>query len=584
LSQIHVNRIKTALEKTYSGIIDLSDIQNRPKEELEKHFLTRSQAALALGHAADIDTKTASASIVDGFGDNGIDALYFDIETDIVYIVQSKWISSGNGTPNVGEVQKYIQGIRDLLTEKFDRFSNTKVIAKKDEITKALENTDVTFQLVLAYTGTQDLSQPVKQPLDDYLAEMNVPTTVLSLKLYSQKQLLDVITGCLQGNTIDIDVTLYHWGIIKEPYTAYYGQVPAVEIAQWYEANNNRLLARNLRKFKGDTEVNLSIKNTLENSPAEFWYFNNGITILCKKIGKKPRGGSDKSVGLFVCEGVSIVNGAQTVGCIASMAKYYPEKLNEASVLVRFISLEECPPDFSIEVTTATNTQNKIERRDFASLDPLQERLRQDLLLDENKIYAYKGGDLTPPHEGCAFEEAAIALACANGDLQLAVDAKQKISTLWSDIKRPPYTTLFNDKLSARYMWRCVETLRSVDNALAREKERRTQTARLVAVHGNRFILHEVFKLLPTDSFDNPQINFEEVREQTISLTIKMLESAATVINHDFPYHYLNTFFKNYQKCLQLSALINGSLTGKLPIDESVLPSQYDMFDSIDTK
>ena len=59
------------------------------------NFLTRSQAALALSHIAGIDKHIAATSIVDGFDDNGIDAIYFDEVIRTVYVVQSKWMESG---------------------------------------------------------------------------------------------------------------------------------------------------------------------------------------------------------------------------------------------------------------------------------------------------------------------------------------------------------------------------------------------------------------------------------------------------------------------------------------------------------
>lgn len=54
-------------------------------------------------------------------------------------------------------------------------------------------------------------------------------------------------------------------------------------------------------------------------------------------------GGSDKTIGAFICEGISIVNGAQTLGTIGS---YFTSRLEEESplkVFVKFISLENAP-------------------------------------------------------------------------------------------------------------------------------------------------------------------------------------------------------------------------------------------------
>src|SRR5207244_6746589 len=99
---------------------------------------------------------------------------------------------------------------------------------------------------------------------------------------------------------------------------------------------------------------------------------------------------------------------------------------------------------FNSEVTRYTNTQNAIERRDFVALDPEQERIRQELHI-EGVEYAYKAGMGTGA-ASARFDltEATVALACANTDVGLAVQAKREISKLWEDIAKPPYKQLFN--------------------------------------------------------------------------------------------------------------------------------------------
>jgi AIPR protein len=81
---------------------------------------------------------------------------------------------------------------------------------------------------------------------------------------------------------------------------------------------------------------------------------------------------------------------------------------NNATVLVRLISLEGCPPTFSKDLTNAANTQNRIEKKDFAALDPEQSRLQTELLLEVGKEYSFRSGDRIPlPDEGCTLDEAA---------------------------------------------------------------------------------------------------------------------------------------------------------------------------------
>src|SRR5262249_31933179 len=149
-----------------------------------------------------------------------------------------------------------------------------------------------------------------------------------------------------------------------------------------------------------------SLMDTLKGGNAErFWYFNNGITVLCGSIKKKPVGGNSRDSGYFECSDVSIVNGAQTVGAIHQANSTHPESVAKASVLVRFISLEDCPDGFGAEVTRATNTQNRIERRDFVALDSEQERLRTELQLEKIQ-YAYKSGEgVADPTKGFELTE-----------------------------------------------------------------------------------------------------------------------------------------------------------------------------------
>jgi hypothetical protein len=557
MSEIHLRRIQTVLRREYDGLIDLSDVEGRPEREIEANFLTRSQAALAVFYASGVDRMAAAKSVTDGFNDNGIDAIYFDEEIGTAYIVQSKWVSGGMASPDLGSIDKFVSGFKDLLAARFDRF-NQKVVEKRAAIERALESPNVEFLLVVAYTGTQPLSQHAEMRLNDLLGVVNDPTDVVSYRVYSQKELYNAISGGLERSSIKLeDVTLYDWGWIREPYDAVYGQVAAQEVASWYNEYGVRLLARNIRQFKGDTEVNQSIKRTLTSEPGKFWYFNNGITALCEKIGKAPKGAPNRDAGQFVFEGVSVVNGAQTVGVVASSVSQGFQRAKEARVLVRFISLEDCPEGFATEVTTATNTQNRIERRDFASLDPNHERLRKELALDLDRTYVFKSGDRVPPgKEGCDIEEATVALACAYPDVQLAADAKRNISRLWVDIDKEPYTLIFNEALTALRLWRSVEISRAVRSRIEEEKASCEGRARLVAIHGRRFILHRVFQSLPLGEFDEVDLDMSPILLQAREQAVIELEQITEAIGEHFPDSYLNNFFKSGSKCQKLNKLL----------------------------
>jgi hypothetical protein len=74
-----------------------------------------------------------------------------------------------------------------------------------------------------------------------------------------------------------------------------------------------------------------------------FWYFNNGVTVLCRDWPHTPAYGPSGRAEHFSFTNVSIVNGAQTVASIHHAMQRDPEAVQRAQVSVRFIALKECP-------------------------------------------------------------------------------------------------------------------------------------------------------------------------------------------------------------------------------------------------
>src|SRR5947209_8351816 len=146
MSRLHVNHLKAKLTELYSELIDISDARN--DDDKENFFLTRAYTAYTLQILAQLDATTASSTIVDGFDDNGIDAIYFDKRNKELWLVQSKWIKNGSGEPDTGETSRFKNGVTDLIDLKFDRF-NAKVKSKEAEVVEALEDPLVKIKIVL---------------------------------------------------------------------------------------------------------------------------------------------------------------------------------------------------------------------------------------------------------------------------------------------------------------------------------------------------------------------------------------------------------------------------------------------------
>lgn len=446
MSIIQVNHIKSNCLARFSSLIDMSDVTAPNQDMRDDMLLTRSLVAFSIAALAKVDDSVAAASVVDEYGDDGIDGFYFDRVEHKVFLVQAKWIKSGTGSIDAGSALKFVQGINHFLEARVDMLG-PKLQAKSADIQEALSDAQATFVLVAAYTGKPDLSTEVRQPIESLLQDLNDDGNFVSFEGMRQKELHSIVEQIALGDSIDLTIMLHEWGAVREGSKSYYGQVAVSDIVSWGQYGDH-LYHKNIRGFKGSTEVNDAIAATITDAPENFLFFNNGITLLSSQVEKQPLGGKSRDSGVFECRGASVVNGAQTVGSIISALSSSGAQ-SKARVMVRLISEEGHPSDFGLAVTRATNTQNKIEKRDFAALDEEQKRLRSEMLLSLGKEYVYKTGDVSPnPDKGCTLDEAAVALACANPDIGYCMTAKREVSRLYDDITKAPYTVLFNSGLT----------------------------------------------------------------------------------------------------------------------------------------
>jgi hypothetical protein len=150
-------------------------------------------------------------------------------------------------------------------------------------------------------------------------------------------------------------------------------------IANLYEMSGKRLFARNIRGFLGESvDVNRSMEHTLHFEPERFFYFNNGITILCDEAKKVSSQGKD----ILRVSNPQIINGQQTTRTLAHKA----DEAKKASVVVRVIKVPRGGNDGDEEfdalvkrIVQATNWQNVIRSSDLVANDRRQIELQREL-------------------------------------------------------------------------------------------------------------------------------------------------------------------------------------------------------------
>lgn len=549
MSELTLNRIRSVLHDKFDGLIDLSDRAKHPADQVESCFLSRALAAQAVKSLTGVEPSVAAAAVVDGFDDCGIDAIHFDAHSDVLYLVQSKWSNNGGASFDEAAASKFINGIRALLQADFARF-NSKVKSKEAEIREALfASREIEIRVVTVHTATQPIPNHVSRIIADLTSSLNDPVPLAEHIDYDQAGVYGLITSESRDAKINVQTVLHEWGVIEKPFLAYYGRVSLAQVIQWWKEHRNKLFSQNLRLFYHSSAVNDALRKTIVEDPENFWYFNNGITIITDKVIKGIAGSPAHKFGNFTCEGASVVNGAQTVGTVGSSLDPEANDDAEAYVQVRIISLENCPPGFGSKITRATNLQNSVGTREFAAMDPLQHRLATEFALDKRR-YVYKSGEASDPRGegGCSIVEATQALGCAIS-VSLAVQVKKEIGLIWADTEASPYTDIFNDKIGSAEVWRAVSMMRAVDDELQRLKSSGLPRADAVSSHMNRVILYLVHQDPEVLTAFRAQSSDEEIVATARSAVEPLYRKVSAYLELNHANDYLAVFCKNAPKC-----------------------------------
>ncbi|MFI6576460.1 AIPR family protein [Nocardiopsis sp. NPDC050513] len=551
MSGLHLAQIQRYLEERFFPHLDFSGAQQ------EHHKLSRAVAALTLSERTGLPDRTAGLSVTDHSKDGGIDGIAYAADRSTLVIVQSKWTGSANSGIELGDVLKFIDGVRLLVNNDWSGFGGP-IVDRRSEIEDILFHPGTRLELILATTGTHDLEEQQKSALDNFCGQMNDATEIANWTYLNQERVYSSIAS-LGNAQIDLDVNLRNWGIYQEGhYVAYYGTASAQEVVKWYQDHGNLLFSRNIRGALSGTDINEAITSTAQEDPSRFWFFSNGITVISETFDKSPH--VNQKSGNFTFRRSSVVNGAQTVSSLARAATNTPELLESADVFIRFVTVEDPDGDFARLVTRRTNTQNRVGGREFVALDPEQERYRMEFAVSGLR-YAYRSGEtVTDPLKGCDLTDATIALACAQG-INETVLAKREISRLWEDTTRPPYKALFNPSVSGSQIWIAVELMREVDRALEAKREDTDGRDRLIVVHGNRLLLWaimhflELKKVKSTHDFNLP-FTTENIRTVTEIATSQLL----SIVAAHYPDSYPQPLFKNQTKCRDIGNRLIESL------------------------
>ena len=157
-------------------------------------------------------------------------------------------------------------------------------------------------------------------------------------------------------------------------YEGYLLVIPGKMLASIYDRWGARLLEQNVRVFlQARGNINKGIRATLENDPAMFFAYNNGISATAEAVETKTAHGSTliKSV-----KNLQIVNGGQTTASIYEASRKKDAELDSVFVQMK-LSIVNSPRANTVipKISEYANSQNRVNAADFFANHPFHIRI-----------------------------------------------------------------------------------------------------------------------------------------------------------------------------------------------------------------
>ena len=331
--------------------------------------------------AFDLADEDALDGIVDGGGDFGIDALYFEPPDDgelPVTVVQGKYKRDLGGDASFPETG--IAGLIDAIGALFDPARpvrlNRRLNERIEEVRSFVKDGAIPRVTAVAANNGARWTAQAQQRID---AAAHGFGGQVEWRHLGAPEILDLLqarkpihaelrlTGAAVAETFDFRRVLT-------------GRMSAAELARLTDEHGNRLFERNVRRYLGlaGNRVNEAVAATLR-EPGQrpnFYFYNNGVTITCSQFRHNAL---QRAAWRVQVSDMQIVNGGQTARTVQQVAKEIGGAIDEAEVLVRVYELPRNDTELVEAITFATNSQNPVDLRNLKANDARQRALGQSI-------------------------------------------------------------------------------------------------------------------------------------------------------------------------------------------------------------
>lgn len=298
---------------------------------------------------------------------------------------------------------------------------------------------------------------------------------------------------------------------------------------------NVAIFNENVRVYKPRHRVNRAIVESAKSEDNfQFFYLNNGITILCEDSDYTP----NRRNPVVNLTNLQIINGGQTSNSIFKAYRQSPEIVENVDLLLRVCIAKKEDP-ISEKISETSNNQIPIGNRDLHANDLIQQKLQEQF---ESLGYKYerKPNQYSERNKGLMLNNELLGQLYMAYHLDMPSEAKNNKSKVFNDL----YDTIFDENIiEARELlrlYRLYEPLivrkkeiqkKKRNKEHVNEKESFLSRALFHVVHGTKYLFdRDIAALVADDSLSKRELD-EKRSEIYENKGAEFVEESINVIN-----------------------------------------------------
>ena len=331
------------------------------------------------------------------YKDRGVDAYEWYEDTKELFIIQNKYYTTAKIQDDYVKNNFLITPLSALKNGTYTRSEELQKIYTQNK-----DHPDFTVRLQIYVTN--NLRNP---KVDDAIKEYNAKNGPKELaeifylsdieeKWYGEpqrvtKQLNVKIQSVNSGTILNINNEAYRLDNLIDAKYVYTPVSCIYKIMCDAKEKGYPLFDKNIREYLGNKGINHNIYKTLKSQSdrKNFFYYNNGITMICDSISSTSQvvRNPNSHIGVsFNVKNPQIVNGCQTVNSIyAALSEYDKDdveaQFKDSFVMLRVLKInssDEREMELAKSIVKYNNSQNSIDEKTFVANNDLFQRLKNE--------------------------------------------------------------------------------------------------------------------------------------------------------------------------------------------------------------